>query len=706
VNGFFPLCRRLAPLVLALLLLAGPSLAAEIGAGLDEAAPVTIEADALTFDEATSTYRATGRVQLRKGRLTLLSDRLEWNTATGKAAAHGNVRLSEAGGSLEGEELLLDLDSGRGRLTEGTVLIKEQNFHIAGAEIEKLGDQTYRVKDGTFTTCDGTPPSWKFAARRFDVTLEGYARAKHVVFYLRDIPVLYTPYLLYPVKTERQSGFLTPRYGYSQKRGTELSLAYYQVIDRHLDATFYLDYLADLGVGKGLEYRYILGEDNEGVAKAYHVTGLKDADNRYAFDWLHHGTLPGSVRLAADVEYVSSRDYFDDFGEVAGEYNKDKAQSVVTASRNWGKLNLTGQLKYTKDLEQNNESTLQRLPEINLAAIRRRLGETPFYTALDSSYTYFWRQEGLKGQRLTARPALSAVFWPWPLLEIQPELGFRQRLYWTSSDGPGFEREGLFDFSTRLSSRFSRVFLPDRKVVKKIRHSIEPEITYRYVPSENQDHLPQFDALDDIGPENKLIYALTNRFTARLEPESGETVYHEFLYLRLSQDYDIRESRRDRLNPEDRLHPFSDIRMELIARPTRWSYIDLDGRYDVDSRVNRFLVFNARGGAQDGAGNGLSLDYRYRHDDLEYAAGSLDLALLRPVYVKYQHRYDFEAGRTLERVLDLEYRSQCWSIFLTARDRLEGKEYLITFALSGLGKVAEFGGSLGRPEEEPPANVY
>ena len=53
------------------------------------------------------------------------------------------------------------------------------------------------------------------------------------------------------------------------------------------------------------------------------------------------------MRLAADVEYVSSRDYFKDFGEEPEEYNKDQAQSVLTASRNWRKLNLTGLLKYT-----------------------------------------------------------------------------------------------------------------------------------------------------------------------------------------------------------------------------------------------------------------------------------------------------------------------------------------------------------------------
>jgi LPS-assembly protein len=690
-------------LVFFLLLLAGPSFAQEVGAGLDNESPVAIEANELTYDEATSTYRASGQVQLHKGGVSLFSDRIQLNTATGEASAHGEVRLIEPGGLLEAEHMMIDLDSGQGRITNGHVLLTERNFHIAGSEIEKLGEQTYEVTNGSFTTCDGDVPAWKFSARKFNVTLGKYARAKHVIFYVHDIPLLYTPYLIYPVKTERESGLLTPRYGYSKKRGTELSLAYYQVIDRHLDATFYLDYLSDMGLGKGIEYRYIFGEDNEGVFKGYHINGFNDFDNRHALDWVHFGRLPGDVRLSADVEYVSSRDYFDDFGEVAEEYNKDKAQSVVTASRNWEKLNLTGQLKYTKDLEQNNDRTLQRLPEIDLTSVRRHLGKTPFYFDFNSSYTYFWRDEGLRGQRVTARPALSAVFQPGRLFDIQPEIGYRERLYRTSAEGPGYEREGLFDFSTRVGTRFSRVFIPDGEVVKKIRHSIEPEVVYTYIPPENQDHLPQFDALDDIGPENKITYALVNRFTSRLEPEADNIVYHEFLYLRLSQEYDIRESRRDRLNPQDELRPFSDIRAEAIIRPTRWSYLDLDALYDVNSKKdgfnNRFTVFNARGGVRDGAGNGLDLEYRYRRESLEYVAGDLDVAVLKPFYINYQHRYDIEEQLTLERVLNIEYRAQCWSVFLTLRDRLEDKEYLVTFALSGIGKVAELGGSLGSPEE-------
>ncbi len=92
-------------------------------------------------------------------------------------------------------------------------------MYIQGTKIERLGESDFRIEEGTFTTCNGEVPSWKFGASRMDVTLGGYARARNMIFYLKDIPSLYFPYMVYPAKTERESGLLIPSAGYSDKRG-------------------------------------------------------------------------------------------------------------------------------------------------------------------------------------------------------------------------------------------------------------------------------------------------------------------------------------------------------------------------------------------------------------------------------------------------------------------------------------------------------
>ncbi len=657
--------------------------------------PVSLQADQLSFEQANQTYQASGQVELRQGGVTLQSDTLTWEPEKNLAHASGNVRVSDPSGNMHASAADYQLEAGVGRLEQGQVFLREKNFHLHGDVIEKLGEETYRVSDGTFTTCDGEVPSWKFGASRVDVTLGRYASARNVVFYLKDLPVLYLPYVIFPVKAERESGLLIPRTGYSRNRGTQLSLAYYQVLGVNMDATLFLDYLSELGVGKGLEYRYLLAGDNQGRLLGYHVGGTGGERNHMALDWTHLGTLPGQVRLSADVEYVNNREYFAEFGEVAEEYNKDKTESVVTASRSWGKNSLTGQLKYLKDLTQSNDLTLQRLPELRLTSVRQRLGESPFYLGFDSSATYFSRREGNTGERLNLRPAISGVFLPGDWLEVAPTLGYRQRLYWTDD---GEATQGQMDFSTRFASRFARVYDMGGGRLSKLRHSIEPDLLYFYRPEVEQNDLPQFDALDDIPSANTFSLGVTNRLVGRLETVNGSAQYHEYASLRLSQEYDVEESRRDRLDPGDRRQPFSNLRGELVLRPNTWSLLDFDGRYDFSRGEQGWSQLGLLARVQDSRGNALDLDYRYQEQTSEYLQGRVVTSWLKPVYLSYLQRHAIDGSRTLEQYLELEFRAQCWSIFVSYRDRLEDQEYLVSFALTGLGRVAKFGGSLGAAE--------
>lgn len=693
-------CHVLRRAVLPLLVfsICGGGLCIAAGTTEESALPVNLEAGELVFDQKTGVYQAHGDVLLRRGEQTLAADSMQFNDETGDAHAFGNVRLFDPEAVVTGEEFNLNINRDTGSVSNGTIFLPKPNFHVAGSEIEKLGKYQYRIEDGTFTTCDGDRPSWKFSARQLDVTVGGYAWAKHVFFHIYDVPVLYLPVMGYPIKLERESGFLMPRFGQSDKRGTELSLVYYQVIDRNMDATFYLDYFSKLGVGKGAEYRYFLGHDNDGQATLYHVSGLDGHSDQIAVDWQHMGTLPGQIRLTADAQYVSSRRYFSDFGEVAGEYNRDRSESVIAASRHWGNNNLAGQIKYLRQLNQDDgdepvddDLTLQRLPEVRFDMLRRRFGYSPFYFRLASSGAYLWQKRGEKVGRAALRPEISSRFNPGGWLEIGAAAGYSERLY--ALDGSQ-EHKGVPDARFSLGTRLSRVYDVDGETVRKIRHVLQPEIIYEYVPRVNQDDLPRLEYEDFIGRRNTVSYGLVNRLTARLEAPDGQSDYHEFLYLRLGGEYDLSPTDHvDLLAPErvdaDRRN---DFRTELIVRPTRHSYFDVDSRLAIEGGGLR--TFHTEGGVEDGRGNALALRYRYRRDELEYVGANLDLAWLKPVYVNYEQRYALEDSVTLENVVNLEYRAQCWSLYLSWRDRRDEQEFTIGFALTGIGRTSGFGSRL------------
>lgn len=657
-----------------------------------QAIPVSLAADRLDYTQDVGVFQAAGDVNLRQGEMTLTADELLWQETTRDVVATGNVRLVETAGELQGSSIHTNLGNGLGVIKDGRGFIKERNFYLEGEQVERLGEDSYRIVDGSFTTCDGDPPDWQFTASQVDVDLGRYARARDVWFEVRDQPVLYLPYLLFPVKSERESGFLMPRFGYSSRKGALLSLAWYEVIDRHLDATVYVDYLSRIGLGKGLEYRYALDGGGGGRAYAYHISGMDDTPDSYALDWQHEGVLPGNVRLAAAVEYVNKREFFEDFGEAADEYNRDQTVSTILVQHHRDKLNLTGYLRYIKDLEFDNDATLQRLPEAGLDVPFLRLGEYPLYTRTELRGTNFWREEGDEGQRLYLRQGLGMVLKPGSWLEFSPEIAAYGRYYHADS---GSESDLLPEFAATLSTRLVRVYPFARWGIDSLQHSIEPQVSYTYIPNRDQEDLPLFDLKDRIGPLNLVSYALVNRLTARSLGADGSRSYREVLNLRLSQAYDVRVERDDALEDSE---PFSDLRTELMLRPTPGSALDIDALIRVNDGTG-FKRLNAGVSYSDERGNSARLGYSYRNTDngfspTDYLSVEVGSALLSPVYVNVEERFDFLDQGSLETVLGLEYRARCWSLFLTFRDRPDEEEFLVGVALSGVGRIGNFGSSL------------
>lgn len=692
--------------------------------------PVALTADRLTYDNVNKVVQADGDVVMQQGDTTLRADEVIWQDATRDAVASGNMRLAEPGAEMAGRSLHANLATGKGLARDSRVFFRERNFHLAGEEIERFGESTYRVTEGRFTTCDGEIPDWQFTSSQVDVTLGHYATARNVWFEVLDWPVFYLPYLIFPVKAERESGLLLPQAGYSSSKGAMLSLAWYQVIDRNLDATLYLDYQSKVGVGKGLEYRYLVAGDNAGQMLFYHVTDLKDnvdqdvtdnadanlkqSDDTFAFQWRHNGTLPGRVRLAADVDYVEDIEFFEDFGNVAEEYARDHTVSTITLQRNWENLNLTILSEYIRDLENNNDYTLQRLPEVSLSMSRRRLGKSFLFLRMENLLTNFTRKEGVDGLRYYFNPELSAPFKPGRWLELTPKMALHGRYYHVNDPGAGLNRDDydnenlVAEYALTASSRFNRVFPVGRGGIDKLRHSIEPEITYRYIPESFQGKLPYFDAYDRFGDasrdSSRLEYALINRLTARMVDAYGNRSYRELLNLRLSQIYDIAVARDDQLDDNQ---PFSELRAELQGNPTAESSFRIDASLPVygDRRFSRVTASAAYASAR---GNQAALDYTYVNaesgaEPSDYLDLRLATTLLAPVYASFRQRYDFREAQSLESLLELEYRAKCWSLFLSLRNRPaqdggpDNNEVMAGFALSGLGRVGGFGSKLGPP---------
>jgi LPS-assembly protein len=683
-------------ILLMLLLLPGLSCANDWSQLANSGEEIELEADSLSYDRDSGEYQADGDVLLRQGEFEVQGEQLRWNQQTGELNASGGVSLESPQDSLCGSSASYNLQQHTGVVADGYYFLNEENLHVRGTSIERRGENDYHIEGGTFTTCDGDEPSWKFGARQVDVTLGGYARAKNAVFYLKDIPVLYFPYVIYPVKTERESGLLIPSVGYSDKRGFQFSESYYQVLGINQDATLYLDYLSQMGIGKGVEYRYIFGEDNDGEAQVYHidvdeVDGESVDEQRYAISWDHDGTLPGAIRMLADVEYVNDDDYFDDFGTVAEEYDKDEVQSDFSLSKTWGKSSLVGALRYTRDLEDDNDETMQLLPRITFETARQRLAGSSLYYALETQYSNFWSEESSTGQRLMLVPALSTTVQLFDVLSLTPKLAYRQRYYWDiddpDTDYVATNAVGLPELTTTLNSRMWRTYGLDLGEMTKLRHTLEPELTYEYILDEDQSDIPEFDSYDQVDEKDQLEYALVQRLKGRYGKDN-KTSDRDLVYLRtaLVQDFTGENSR-----------VWDELNLELELTPSDpWTFSS-DVTYDLDSDEWTEIELSAK--LKDGQGNALSLLYSYDEEDdddddeVNYGQVDIDFALLDPVFLGYQQRYSFEDQNKLSETVELEYRQQCWSLLLSYSEDDDGDlSLMLTFNLRGLGEVGSAGG--------------
>jgi LPS-assembly protein len=126
---------------------------------------IDLVADYLAYNSEDDSYEAKGDVILRQADVELKSETLLWQAATQDAEAKGAVQLEDAGTSMSGSKMQYNMATGQGQVSDGRVLVREGNFHLAGQLIEKEGQADYFVKEGSFTTCDGEIPDWKVSCQ-------------------------------------------------------------------------------------------------------------------------------------------------------------------------------------------------------------------------------------------------------------------------------------------------------------------------------------------------------------------------------------------------------------------------------------------------------------------------------------------------------------------------------------------------------------
>ena len=592
--------------------------------------PVDIEADELTYERETQTYEAHGQVEVSRGDLSLKADHAQLNMATKEMVAWGNVLLREGEDVIECQRLEVNLDTRSGRIYQARLFLKEQNFHITGKEVEKLGENHYRIRDGSLTTCDAKRPPWKFSVKELEVkemALGGWGTAKGPIFYFEDIPVLYFPWGAFPVRQERQSGFLIPLVGYSSADGPRIKNGFYWAFAKNMDATLYFDYLGDRGFKEGLEYRYAFSRETRGQANFNFIADQDLHKNRYSFFIEHEQKLPYDFYLKGDINRVSDHEYLRDFTNeylpstskmaAIDSWSSRQLRSVVFGGKNWDQTSLVAQTAVYDDLtKDSNDETVQKLPQISFYAHPQSLFKTPLFFDLASSYTHFWREKGVEANRGDLFPRISYPTRLFNVLKFDSDLGLRETVYRSENDPTGtfkgWKSRQTFEADAQMSTEFYRVYdagtfskLSDLYKVAKWMHTIEPMVSYTYIPQVNQNDLSVFDEVDRIPYTNQITYGITQRLVGRPKKEGVSSGPFEYAKLMIFQSYSLGDPFTD---SSGKNRSFSNIQGELWLNFGPYLSAHWDGDFK-PSRGN-FDIVNFAIAAKDRRNDAVQVQYR------------------------------------------------------------------------------------------------
>ncbi|MBW1660491.1 MAG: LPS-assembly protein LptD, partial [Deltaproteobacteria bacterium] len=310
--------------------------------------PIKIQADKLIYNRDKNTYTAQGHVVIKSQKSVLKADKIVINNSTKDVEATGHVQFTDGEDELTCTHMRLNLLTHLGTIYNGTLKTKKGNYRITASRAERLGPERYRIYDGTFTTCNAKKPAWQFKAKKMDVTVEGFAVARDAKFYAGGIPILYSPYLIYPTKRKRQTGFLFPIFGGSSHDGVMIGESFFWAISEDKDATFTETYYGDRGFKHGLEFRYARTSDSNGQLNLHYIDDDKYHGNRWAVIYRHDEYLKNGFYAKADINRVSDKDYLVDFSEdIPGKSATDARReqllkSKVSFGKNWNKYSFSG----------------------------------------------------------------------------------------------------------------------------------------------------------------------------------------------------------------------------------------------------------------------------------------------------------------------------------------------------------------------------
>ena len=639
--------------------------------------PIFASADTSSYNQQEQITRLDGNVVLRQSSLQFTGDSAELNQLNNLGQLDGHVSLRDRNILIVGDHASIQLDSGEAQIDNAEYVMHDMKTRGSANYIKRQEEGIIRLKNGSYTSCTPGNNDWHLQGNNITLNPDtGFGTATNVTLRVKNVPVLYTPYISFPIDDRRQSGFLPPSISYSRRKGVDLTTPYYINLAPHMDATLYPNYMSKRGLLTEGEFRYLtkksegliggawLGDDQEKERKRQ----SEYKSDRWMYTWQHrHGF---NNRLLAEVDYTDISDpyYFQDLSSNildGSDTTVDQRASLrwrgdsYTAGLNlhaYERANVTDITPYDKlpQLTLNGQipgewSGLQLAYQSELVRFERTLEKGNFTNRDGDSER--WRDERLsginraEGSRLHLEPTVSLPLnWSWGY--VKPALKLAYTKYDLTLDQKGKQwfttRNRNFDKSPSRSIPIASIdsgLYFDRATQmfgKNYTQTLEPRLFYLYAPYKEQHDIPLFDTSessfsysslwrdnrfsgrDRIGDANQVSLGLTWRWLEengfeRQRAAIGQAYYLSDRKVLLSADH--KNEYKDYSRNTTSRSPYA---MQYMYRFNRDWQLNADWAWDQDERSTRAgsLMFQYQ--PEDNLNKIINFGYRYKNDGMYF----------------------------------------------------------------------------------------
>ena len=653
------------------------------------------------------------KIKITSGQNKISAGQAAYDEQGGSITVSNGVMLENPNFIIKGEEAIINTDN-------ETIILNDTNYFLfniqargSSKEFHIEENNQLRLIKPTYTTCNVSDQSWELVADEILLN-EDEGKAKNVALRFKNIPLLYLPRLTFPTNDKRKSGFLTPSFGSSSKRGVGLEMPYYWNIAPNSDLKTTINWMEKRGTEIESELRFLSDTQNINLV----LNHLPDDDifqDDRTYSKLRYFLNPSqNLRIEMSGEYASDSNYFEDLSENTNQSSRthlSRNLSLKTFGKNWFmNIGMTNYQMLNNDVQclaigicdDNQPYRLKPYVNFNGDWQNKNNGAN---LEINSEVVFFDHLQYESGQRLKNRVTLSRIF-NMEGIRVKPSIGIDHAKF--DSDLSNSENKRIVPiYSLDIDANFIKISNDGN-----IRHSIHPRLMVVHIPFRDQSNFPLIDTLqpdfnyfqlfeenrfvgnDRIGDTSKVSYGITSK---RTELQTGRDLF-EFT---IGQTLHLKDEKIG-LPGESKRNSGSITNLASM----NWSIskklkLKLDHYWDSDvSNMKRSQIGFEY---MNGQTRRLNLSYRFRRQNIKQLHGTFSWPIKDRWSFISHYKYSIKDKKTIDQFFGINYETCCWSISAVSRKHLmyrngeTDSSFSIQFMFKGLG---EFGTPINRVFED------